>query len=69
MIKSVARKVLPVDIRRKLRHVMSKEQYETRLRRRMFATPPRTSGVERCFDYSVRINDGPNFYILYKGKI
>lgn len=36
------------------------------LRRRMFATPPETSGVERVGDFHLRINDGPNFYILYK---
>ncbi len=36
------------------------------LRRRMFAAPPETTGLERLHDYEVRINDGPNFYILYK---
>ncbi len=36
------------------------------LRRRMFARPPETSGVERLGDFEVRINDGPNFYILCK---
>lgn len=36
------------------------------LRRRMFARPPETSGIERLGEFEVRINDGPNFYILYK---
>lgn len=36
------------------------------LRRRMLAQPPETNGIERVFDFHVRINDGPNFYILYK---
>lgn len=36
------------------------------LRRRMFARPPVTDGIERVFDFHVRINDGPNFYILFK---
>ena len=30
------------------------------------ATKPRTSGYERCFSYTVHINEGPNFYILFK---
>jgi FkbM family methyltransferase len=34
----------------------------------MFANPPRTSGVERCFGYTVRITDGPNFYMQYKDE-
>lgn len=38
----------------------------TRLRRRMLAKPPRTDGVEHVLHYNVRINDGPNFYTLYK---
>jgi len=36
------------------------------LRRRMFAKPPETSGLERAGRFDVRINDGPNFYILCK---
>lgn len=34
----------------------------------MFATPAKTSGVEECFGYTVRIDDGPNFYIQLKDE-
>jgi len=37
-----------------------------RLRRRMFSTPPRTSGTEQWSGHRIRINDGPNFYMLCK---
>lgn len=39
-----------------------------RLRRRTFAYSPRTSGVERFLGYTVRITDGPNFYMQYKDE-
>jgi FkbM family methyltransferase len=39
-----------------------------RLRGRMFATPAKTSGVEECFGYTVRIDDGPNFYMQLKDE-
>jgi tRNA G46 methylase TrmB len=34
----------------------------------MFAVPSRTSGVERFLGYTVRITDGPNFYMQYKDE-
>lgn len=36
------------------------------LRRRMMAVPPKTTFQERVFDYDIRINDAPNFYMSYK---
>jgi FkbM family methyltransferase len=38
----------------------------TRLRLRMMTNQLRPSKIERCFGYTVRINDRPNFYTLYK---
>lgn len=69
---SLARHVLPVGMRRRIRQAIYILDQRTtgwrmaRLRRRMFANPPHTSGVERCLGYTVHINDGPNFYVLYK---
>ena len=37
-----------------------------RLRQRMFAVPAKTSGLEECFGFKVRIDDGPNYYMQYK---
>lgn len=68
----MVRRVLPVGLRRRIwRAICALDHRKTswrlaRLRRRMFANPPRTSGVEQCFCYTIRINDGPNFYLLYK---
>lgn len=39
-----------------------------RVRRRLFAQPLRTSGVENYCGYRIRINDGPNFYMQYKDE-
>jgi len=63
--KAIARNGLPVGMQRILRKTI-KDLLLFRLKRRMFANPSRTTGVERCFDYKVHINDGPNFYVLYK---
>lgn len=40
-----------------------------RLRRRMFAVPMRSSGLERIGEFRVRILDGPNFYMQYKDEV
>jgi len=37
-----------------------------KLRRRMSADPPETSGIERVERFCVRINDAMNFYMLFK---
>lgn len=34
----------------------------------MFSIPTKTSGVEECFGYRVRIDDGPNFYVQFKDE-
>lgn len=71
-LRSLARRTLPAAIYYRILRAISASERNTirwrlsRLRRRMFANPPRTNGVERFLDYTVRINDGPNFYILYK---
>jgi len=39
-----------------------------RLRYRMFAEPPSTPGIQRFLHYTVRITDGPNFYMQYKDE-
>lgn len=64
MLRKVVRKVLPIGMRERLWPIVNDIRL-ARLRRRMYSVPPRTSGLERCFDYTVRINDGPNFYVLY----
>jgi FkbM family methyltransferase len=65
-------RLLPVAVRNPvwrarnaLTHITQNWQL-ARLRRRMFSNPSRTTGMERCFGYTVHINDGPNFYILVK---
>lgn len=47
-------------------HAVEGQLHLARLQWRMFANPPHTSGYERCFGYTVHINDAPNFYVLYK---
>jgi FkbM family methyltransferase len=70
MLKAVVRKVLPVGMRWVIRHVMNEV---SRLRMNLHlarvgskALMARPGSLMRCMDYTVRINDGPNFYILYK---
>jgi len=71
-LRGLARRTLPGAIYQHiLRGISASERSSIRwrlfrLRRRMFASPPRTNGVERFLNYTVRINDGPNFYMLYK---
>jgi len=70
----LVRQIVPINIRRRiLKWRSALARYKTRwhlarLSRRMFANPPITSGVESCFGYTIRINDGPNFYIQYKDE-
>lgn len=71
-LRAIGRRVLPAPIRRCIWQVIyafdrrMADWWLARLRRRMLTRPPRTSGVERCCGFTVRINDGLNFYILYK---
>jgi len=71
-LRALARRVLPSSVQRHIREAVdsrgrrAQERQLRRLRARMYAQPPRTSGVERVLDYAVRINDPHNFYTLYK---
>jgi FkbM family methyltransferase len=67
-IAGIARRITPLPLRRALSRLRGRtpEQELRKLRRRMYARPPITSGVEPCFGYRVRITDGRNFYMQYK---
>ena len=43
---------------------LRRNMHLAQLRRRMCKQKP--DSLVRCLDYKIRINDGPNFYILYK---
>jgi FkbM family methyltransferase len=67
--KKVVKKFLPAGVRRVIWQTMSmagewKMKHLARLRRKVGSKKP--GSVVRCLDYIVRINDGPNFYVLYK---
>lgn len=70
MLKFTSHRVLPPEVRRAVRYVQkSAGDWRTkfhlaRLRRKLLAKP--AGSAVHCLDYVVRINDGPNFYILYK---
>jgi len=74
VLRSVVRRATPADVRhqwRRLRRGWEKSLARwqlARLRGRMFAVPPRTTGEETLFGYTVRITDAPNFYIQYKDE-
>ncbi|MEM4218058.1 MAG: FkbM family methyltransferase, partial [Candidatus Methanomethylicaceae archaeon] len=70
MLKAIARKVLPVGVRLALRYAINRtgelktNWHLAQVRRKAWTKRP--GSLVRCLDYTVRINDGPNFYILYK---
>ena len=70
VLKAIARKVLPAGVRRVLWHTVSGAgEWKTHwhlagMRRRVCNRKPGT--IVSFLNYSVRMNDGPNFYILYK---
>jgi FkbM family methyltransferase len=70
MLKTLAREILPVRVQRALKSVIKgvaegKTNLQlARVRRKVWRQKP--GSITRCFDYRVRINDGPNFYMLYK---
>lgn len=70
MLQSIARKVLPVGVRQVIRDAVNRtgelrtNWHLARLRRRSCRQKP--GSVVRCFGYTVRLNDGPNFFTLYK---
>ena len=72
--RALAHRLLSTSMRRRIWRITTyfgrrkNRQQLTRLRRRMFAVPPRTSGVERFLGYTVRITDGPNFYMQFKDE-
>ena len=69
-LKAIARGALPAGVRRVIRCLVDKtDEWGTnwhldRLRRKVWTHKP--GSVARCLDYTVCINDGPNFCILYK---
>lgn len=65
MLNRLAHRTLPPRLRKQWRAMQTRRRLDA-LRRRMMSDPPRTSGVEACFGYTVRINDAPNFYTMYK---
>lgn len=73
-LRAIARSTLPIPVRRQIWRIIWRYEHWAaprrlaRLRRRMFAKPPRTSGVERVLGYTVHITDGPNFYMQYKDE-
>ena len=70
-LKDVVCKVLPVNVRRVVRHAMTDiSMWKTKwhlacLRRRIWKAKP--GSVVQCLNYTICVNDGHNFYILYKG--
>ena len=70
MLKMIVRKFLPIGVRRGIRHLLNKAEefrtnlYLAQLQRTVWNAKP-GAGV-KFLNYTVRINDGPNFYILYK---
>jgi len=72
MLKDVAKKILPVSIQQILRRIINQtnEQrtglYLARLRKKAWGQ--KSGAIMRCSNYTVRITDGPNFYIQYKDE-
>jgi FkbM family methyltransferase len=70
MLKAIARMALPSAVREVVRFAINNASswklnlHLARLRRRMWKL--RAGSHVRCLDYSVAINDGRNFYTLYK---
>lgn len=70
MLKAIACKVLPSGVQREVCHVVNDVgEWRTswhldQLRRKVWTSKP--GSLIRFLDYTVNINDGPNFYILYK---
>jgi len=73
MLRSTARAILPPRVRQRVgvlaRQVRAWKTalHLARWRRKVAALGPDSS--VRCLGYTVRLNDGPNFYVLYKDLI
>jgi len=69
-LQSIARRVLPTGMRQVLRYAINGASelktnlYLTWLQQGVWHKKP--GSLVRFLNYTVRINDGPNFYILYK---
>jgi FkbM family methyltransferase len=63
MLKAIARRLLPSPLHSPARQLAARWHLAA-VRRRAAGQKP--GAVLPCLDYRVRINDGPNFYILYK---
>ena len=72
MIVEIAKKVLPVKVKRMLGNFSSKmENFRKNrqlinLRSRLMSPKSLSSGIVQVLDCTIRINDRQNFYILYK---
>jgi FkbM family methyltransferase len=72
MLKKLARKILPASALVPLRSFWNgTDDWRTklhlaRLRRKVWDNKP--GSTVRCLDYTVRITDGPNFYMQYKDE-
>ncbi len=67
-LKAIARQVLPAGVRQVIRHAVTGQSNGNaklaRIRKQVWDQAP--GSQVPCLNYTVRINDGPNFYILYK---
>jgi len=72
VLKTIARNFLPAGARRAIRQAVNQaDEWRTvlhlaRLRRRMYSISPGADAAGHVLHYTVRINNGPSFYILYK---
>lgn len=72
MLKAAAKKVLPEWVKNQLwRFRKTAEEWSAcfrlaRLRRRMTSKSPASEQIERLYRYTIRVNDGWNFYAVYK---
>lgn len=70
LIKTVSKRVLPERVRRALGHVLYRVKEWTTKRElarwRKYVSTAGPDSVVKFSKYSVCINDGPNFYIVYK---
>ena len=70
--KNLTHKIVPIGLRRAYWRLAEwAEEQKTslhlaRLRRLLLSMPPRTSGTQKLLHYSVRFNDGANFFSNYR---
>lgn len=70
LIKTVSKRVLPERVRRAIGYVLYRVKEWTTKRElarwRKYVLTASPNSIVRFLDWSVKINDGPNFYIVYK---